>query len=164
MASLLTGPSNVSILLEDLKLDILKILRREEKKIEKNVKNALKHLDIIRATMNFFGGTAKPKLAGRKKRRMSAAGRARIVKAQKVRYYVGPRRVVLRHGRSGLGLIDDLIVGHDPGRIATGTHLPNERNGRGAVEGLGGPGIVGVFGRVEQLARSMPSIGLSQSC
>jgi hypothetical protein len=55
-------------------------------KARKECEERLKHLDIIRATMDFFGGTAKPKLAGRKKRRMSAAGRARIVKAQKARW------------------------------------------------------------------------------
>jgi hypothetical protein len=67
-------------------MDIIKALKREEAKLEKNVKNALKDLDIIRSTMNFFGGSAKPKLTGRKKRRMSAAGRAAIAKATKARW------------------------------------------------------------------------------
>jgi hypothetical protein len=66
-------------------MDILSALKREEAKLEKNVKNALKHLDIIRTTMNFFRGSAKPKLAGRK-RRMSAAGRLAISNATKARW------------------------------------------------------------------------------
>jgi hypothetical protein len=67
-------------------MDIIKALKQEEAKLEKNVKNALKHLDIIRSTMNFFGGSTKPKLGGRKKRRMSAAGRLAISKATKARW------------------------------------------------------------------------------
>jgi hypothetical protein len=67
-------------------MDIIKALKREEAKLEKNVKSALKHLNIIRATMNFFGGSAKPKLAGRKRRKMSAAARARMAKGQQARW------------------------------------------------------------------------------
>jgi S-formylglutathione hydrolase FrmB len=65
-------------------MDIIKA--REEAKLEKNVKNALKHPDIVRSTMHFSGGSAKPKLAGRKKRRMSAASRLAISKATKARW------------------------------------------------------------------------------
>jgi hypothetical protein len=84
-ASLLTNASNVSILPKDPKLDILKALRREEKKLEKNAKNVLKHLRIVRATVKFFSST-KPKLAGRKRRKMSKAARAKISAAQKSRW------------------------------------------------------------------------------
>ena len=88
MASLLTSPLNVSILPEDLKLDIIKALMREEAKLEKNVKNALKHLAALKATMKFFGGTTPgTKLVyGKKRRKISAAGRARIAKAQRARW------------------------------------------------------------------------------
>jgi len=88
-------------------MDIIKALKREEAKLEKNEKNAIKHLDIVRATMKFFGGSAKPKLAGPKKRRMSAAGRAAIAKAQKARWTkvrqaktAKPRRKMSSAGRA----------------------------------------------------------------
>jgi hypothetical protein len=67
-------------------MDIIEALKREEAKLERNVKNAVKHLGIVRATMKFFGGSAKPQHAGRNRRTMSAAGRARIARATKARW------------------------------------------------------------------------------
>jgi hypothetical protein len=85
--SLLTSPSNVSIDAEDLKLDIIKALKREEAKLEENVKNAFKRLAALKATMKFFGGTTPgTKLVYGKRRRMSAAGRLAISKAAKARW------------------------------------------------------------------------------
>jgi hypothetical protein len=73
--------------MEDLKLDIIKALKREEAKLEKNVKNAFKRLAALKATMKFFGGTTPgTKLVYGKKRRMSAAGRLAIFKATKARW------------------------------------------------------------------------------
>jgi hypothetical protein len=89
-------------------MDIIKALQREEAKLEKNVKNAVKHLGIVRATMKFFGGSAKPRLAGRKKRRMSAAGRLAISKATKARWAkfhaakAKPRRKMSAAGRASI--------------------------------------------------------------
>ena len=67
-------------------MDILKALNREERKIEKSVKNGMKHLEAIRASIKVFAGglVGNGKLG--KRRKMSAAGRASIVKAQKARW------------------------------------------------------------------------------
>ncbi len=69
-------------------MDIIRALRREEAKLEKNVKNAFKHLAALKATMKFFGSTAPgTKLVYSKKRRkMSAAGRLAISRATKARW------------------------------------------------------------------------------
>src|SRR5271170_5696618 len=68
-------------------MDILKALKREEAKLEKHAKNALKQLAALKATMKFFGGTTPgTKLVYGKKRRMSAAGRLAISKATKARW------------------------------------------------------------------------------
>src|SRR5271170_4447530 len=68
-------------------MDILKALKREEAKLEKHAKNALKQLAALQATMKFFGGTTPgTKLVYGKKRRMSAAGRLAISKATKARW------------------------------------------------------------------------------
>jgi hypothetical protein len=69
-------------------MDILKALKKEEAKLEKHARNTMKHLAAVRATLKVFGGgwtgSAKP-VAG-KKRKLSAAGRARISKAAKARW------------------------------------------------------------------------------
>jgi hypothetical protein len=68
-------------------MDIIKVLKREEAKLEKNAKNALKQLAALKETMKFFGGTTPgTKLVYGKKRRMSAAGRLAISKATKARW------------------------------------------------------------------------------
>jgi hypothetical protein len=89
-------------------LDIIKALKREEAKLEKRVKNALKQLAALKATMNFFGGTTPgSKLVYGKKRRMSAAGRLAISKATKARWAkvrqanaAKPRRKMSAAGRA----------------------------------------------------------------
>ena len=68
-------------------MDIIKALKLEEAKLEKNVKHAFKRLAALKATMKFFGGTTPgTKLVYGKKRRMSAAGRLAISKATKARW------------------------------------------------------------------------------
>jgi hypothetical protein len=94
-------------------LDIIEALKREEAKLENNAKNAVKHLGILRATMKFFGGSAKPKLAGLKRRKMSAATRARMAKANN---RGGPRfepRSPRRppRGNSPLSVMEALVMG-----------------------------------------------------
>ena len=66
-------------------MDIVKALRKEEAKLEKTAKNALKQLTAIREAVKAFGGSLIGG-AGRKKRRMSAAGRLAISKATKARW------------------------------------------------------------------------------
>jgi hypothetical protein len=98
--------------LEDLKLDIIKALKREEAKLEKNVKHAFKRLAALKATMKFFAGTTpSTKLVyGKKRRKMSAAGRLAISKATKARWakvrklkaaaVKAPRRTMSAAGRA----------------------------------------------------------------
>jgi hypothetical protein len=63
------------------KMDILKALRREEKKIEKHAKSAAKNLETVRASIEVFAGSVD-----RKRRKMSKAARAKISAAQKSRW------------------------------------------------------------------------------
>jgi hypothetical protein len=92
-------------------MDIIKALKREEAKLEKNVKHAFKKLAALKATMKFFGGTTPgAKLVYGKKRRMSAAGRLAISKATKARWAKirelkataakAPKRKMLAAGRA----------------------------------------------------------------
>ena len=89
-------------------MDIIKALKREEAKLEKNVKHAFKKLAALKATMKFFGGTTPgTKLVYGKKRRMSAAGRLAISRATKARWAkvrqaktVKPRRNMSAAGRA----------------------------------------------------------------
>jgi hypothetical protein len=71
-------------------MDILKALKREEAKLEKYAKKAIKHLAVIRATMTIFGGRgwvgSGKKSGPARRRKMSAAGRSRIARAQKARW------------------------------------------------------------------------------
>lgn len=80
-ASLSARLLNALMLAEDLKLDILKALRREEKKIEKRVKSAAQNLETVRASIKIFAGDVD-----RKRRKMSKAARAKISAAQKSRW------------------------------------------------------------------------------
>jgi hypothetical protein len=66
-------------------MDILKALKREEAKLEKTVKSALKHLVALRAAMKIFGGAESGEKTGNRSK-MSASARARISKAQKARW------------------------------------------------------------------------------
>ena len=71
-------------------MDIIKALKQEEAKLEKHAKNAAKHLAGVREAIKAFGGnlaaSAKAAVAGKKKRKLSAAGRAKISKAAKARW------------------------------------------------------------------------------
>jgi hypothetical protein len=67
-------------------MDIIKALKREERKIEVSVKHGMKHLEAIRASIKVFAGglVGNGKLG--KRRKMSAAGRLAISKATKARW------------------------------------------------------------------------------
>ena len=69
-------------------MDIIKALKKEEAKLEKTAKSAFKQLAALKATMKFFGGTTPgTKLVyGKKRRKLSAATRARMAKAQAARW------------------------------------------------------------------------------
>ena len=76
-------------------MDILAALRQEEAKFEKQVNGAQQQLDNVRAAMKLLGGTGSSakatgsnsaKATVRKKRVMSAAGRAKVSKANKERW------------------------------------------------------------------------------
>ncbi len=91
-------------------MDIVTALKREEKKLERTAKSAMKRLSALRATMKFFGGTTPgTKLVYGKKRRMSAAGRLAISKATKARWAkvraakaARPRRKMSAAGRASI--------------------------------------------------------------
>jgi hypothetical protein len=69
-------------------MKILAALKREERKLEKHVSKFQHQLDGIRGAMKALGHSAEKEVTkvGRKVRKMSAAGRARIAKAQKLRW------------------------------------------------------------------------------
>jgi hypothetical protein len=88
-------------------MDIVKALRKEEAKLEKTAKNALKQLTAIREAVKAFGGSLIGG-AGRKKHKMSAAGRLAISKATKARWAkvraakAKPRRKMSAAGRASI--------------------------------------------------------------
>jgi|HubBroStandDraft_5_1064220.scaffolds.fasta_scaffold244136_1 hypothetical protein len=70
-------------------MDIVKALKQEEAKLEKQAKRAAKHLAAVRDAIKAFGGSltvGAKALIGKKKRKLSAAGRAKISKAAKLRW------------------------------------------------------------------------------
>jgi hypothetical protein len=70
-------------------MDIVKALKQEEAKLEKHAKNALKHLAAVREAISAFGGSvaaSAKSIVGKKKRKLSAAGRAKISRAAKARW------------------------------------------------------------------------------
>ena len=68
-------------------MDILVALKQEEAKWEKEVSAAQQQLDNVRAAMKLLGGVGNSgKATGGKKRVMSAAGRAKVSKANKERW------------------------------------------------------------------------------
>jgi hypothetical protein len=76
-------------------MDILVALKQEEAKFEKQVNVAQQQLDNVRAAMKLLGGmnsngkttaSSNGKATGGKKRVMSAAGRAKVSKANKERW------------------------------------------------------------------------------
>jgi len=69
-------------------MNILAALRREEAKLQKQANKARQQLDAVRAAMKILGHevASSGKRIGKKKRKMSAAARARIGKATKARW------------------------------------------------------------------------------
>jgi hypothetical protein len=67
-------------------MDILAAIKREERKLEKQLGKLNHQLNGIRAAAKALGHSAERKVAGVKKRVLSAAGRAAIIKATKKRW------------------------------------------------------------------------------
>jgi hypothetical protein len=67
-------------------MDILAAVKREERKLEKQLGKLNHQLSGVRAAAKALGGSAESKVVGVKKRVLSAAGRAAIVKAAKKRW------------------------------------------------------------------------------
>jgi hypothetical protein len=67
-------------------MDILAALKREEKKLKKRVGKLQHQLSGIRAATQALGHSAIKEEKAVKKHVMSAAGRARIAKAQRMRW------------------------------------------------------------------------------
>ena len=68
-------------------MDIVKELRKEEAKLEKSAKHALKRLEALRSSIKLFatGLIGNGRLV-KKRRKKSAATRAKMAKAQKARW------------------------------------------------------------------------------
>ena len=64
-------------------MNILAAIKREEKKLEKQLKNVQHQLDGVRSAAKALGHTAAAEVKGAKKRVLSAAGRAAMAKAAK---------------------------------------------------------------------------------
>jgi hypothetical protein len=67
-------------------MDILAAIKREERKLEKQLGKLQHKLNGIRAAAKALGGTTVREVTAVKKRVMSAAGRARISKLTKARW------------------------------------------------------------------------------
>jgi hypothetical protein len=67
-------------------MDILAAIKREERKFEKQLRKVQHKLSGVRAAARALGGSAGREVVGAKKRVLSAAGRAAIVKAAKKRW------------------------------------------------------------------------------
>jgi hypothetical protein len=67
-------------------MNILAAIKREERKLEKLLGNLQHQLDGVRGAAKALGHSAKREVAGAKKRVLSAAGRAAIIKAAKKRW------------------------------------------------------------------------------
>ena len=67
-------------------MNILAAIKREERKLEKQLKKVQHQLDGIRSAAKALGHTAAVEVKGAKKRVLSAAGRAAISKAAKKRW------------------------------------------------------------------------------
>jgi len=64
-------------------MNILAAIKREERKLEKQLHKLNHQLSSVRAAAKALGGSAERKVIDLKKRVLSAAGRAAIVKAAK---------------------------------------------------------------------------------
>jgi hypothetical protein len=67
-------------------MDILAAIKREERKLEKQLGKLNHQLNGVRAAAKALGSSAEREVIGVKKRVLSAAGRAAIVKATKKRW------------------------------------------------------------------------------
>jgi hypothetical protein len=67
-------------------MDILASIKREERKLEKQLVKLERKLGGVRAAAKALGGSAEREAVVVKKRILSAAGRAAIVKAAKKRW------------------------------------------------------------------------------
>ena len=69
-------------------MNILAALRREETKLQKHADKVRQQLNAVRAARKILGreGASSGKRIGRKRRKMSAAARAKIGKAAKARW------------------------------------------------------------------------------
>jgi hypothetical protein len=67
-------------------MDILAAIKREERKLEKQLGKVQHKLTGVRAAAQALGHSAEREVVGAKKRVLSAAGRAAIVKAAKKRW------------------------------------------------------------------------------
>jgi len=67
-------------------MDILAAIKREERKLEKQLGKLQHQLNGIRAAGKALGDSTKQELTTAKKRVLSAAGRAKIAKAAKKRW------------------------------------------------------------------------------
>jgi hypothetical protein len=67
-------------------MDILAAIKREERKLEKQIGNLQNRLSRVRAAATALGHSAKRDVTVVKRRALSVAGRAAIVKAAKKRW------------------------------------------------------------------------------
>ena len=67
-------------------MNILAAIRREERKLEKQVSKLERQLSGVRAAAKALGNSAGKEVTRVKKRGLSAAGRAKIAKAAKKRW------------------------------------------------------------------------------
>ena len=67
-------------------MDILAAIKREERKLEKQLSKLHHQLNGMRSAAKALGGSAEREVVGVKQRVLSAAGRAAIVKAAKKRW------------------------------------------------------------------------------
>lgn len=67
-------------------MDILAAIKREERKLAKQLSKVQHKLTGVRAAARALGHSAEREVVGAKKRVLSAAGRAAIIKAAKKRW------------------------------------------------------------------------------
>jgi len=67
-------------------MSILAAIKREERKLEKQLGRLQHRLNGIRSAVNALNGSARRELAGAKKRVLSVAGRAKIAAAARRRW------------------------------------------------------------------------------
>ena len=67
-------------------MDILAAIKREERKLEKRLGKLNHQLNGVRAAAKALGDSTEREVVGVKKRVLSAAGRAAIIKAPKKRW------------------------------------------------------------------------------